>query len=157
MNNWKLNDWGTKCSLVHIHSRKKKLKSTCPVGEYISVLTFLDFNIVIRGGMLTKHAWIFNSYFRSTRCLAILAVWKVLEQLKNFLAPPIRPIFFLLWFVLIALYLLHREWLVWFKQLRSVGIKMQRQGWQHSVSQSESLSSSHFQIVDLNILLSWQQ
>lgn len=85
MNNWKLNDWGTKCSLVHIHGRKKKLKSTCPVGEYISVFTFLDFNIVIRGGMSTKHAWIFNSYFLSTRCFAILAVWKVLEQLKIFL------------------------------------------------------------------------
>ena len=94
MNNWKLNDWGTKCSLVYIHSRKKKLKSTCPVGEYISVFTFLDFNIVIRGGMLMKHAWIFNSYFRSTGCLAILAVWKVLEQLQKFSCPTDQTYFF---------------------------------------------------------------
>lgn len=34
---------------------------------------------------------------------------------------------------------------------------MQRQDWRHSVLQSESLSSTHFQIVDLNILLLWRQ
>ena len=51
----------------------------------------------------------------------------------------------------------HREWLVFFKLLKSVGIKMQRQGCQRRVLQNECLSSKQWQLLDWNTLQLWPQ
>ena len=51
----------------------------------------------------------------------------------------------------------HREWLIFFKQLKSVGIKMQRQGCQRRVLQNECHSSKQWQLLDWNTLQLWPQ